>query len=180
MNAEINKQKKDLLEKMRNSNIKILDIEDSLNKIVKEKCSICRFGDGELDIILGKSIGFQEYNSKLAFMLEQILKEKQEFCLIGIPDVINDFNNITEESERFWTENMLRTRDIWLNYLRDDVEYCTSNLTRLYIRYKDKSNCGKYFSMLKSIWENRDVVICEGEQTRVGVGNDLLDNCKYV
>ena len=67
-----------------------------------------------------------------------------------------------------------------MKYLHEDMEYCTTNLTRLYIRYKDKSNCGKYFSMLKNIWQDRNVVICEGEQTRVGIGNDLLDNCKSV
>lgn len=180
MNIEENVQKKELLEQMKNSKIKILDIEKSLMKIKEKKSSICRFGDGELDIILGKDLGFQKHNPRLASMLEDILKEKQDFCLVGIPDAINNFDNITEESEEFWTKNMLRTRNIWLNYLHEDIEYCTANLTRLYIRYKDKSNCGKYFSMLKDIWNDRDVVICEGEQTRVGVGNGLLDNCKSV
>ena len=100
--------------------------------------------------------------------------------MIGIPDVINEFNNLTEESEIFWTKNMARTRKTWLKYINEDMEYVTSNLTRLYIRYKDRSNTGKYFSMLKQIWKNRDVVICEGAQTRVGVGNDLLSKCKSV
>lgn len=180
MSIDQNKQKQELLEKMQNSKIKILDIEQSLKKINDEKCSVCRFGDGELDIILGKSLGFQKYNSKLAKMLDEILGKKQNFCLVGIPDAINTFENITEESEIFWTKNMIRTRDIWLKYLHEDMVYGTANLTRLYIRYKDKSNCKKYFSMLQNIWKDRDVVICEGEQTRVGVGNDLLDNCKSV
>jgi len=180
MNTEENKQKQELLEQMKNSKLKILNIEQSLNKIINNKASICRFGDGELDIILGGKIGFQKYDKKLAQMLEQILKEKQDFCLIGVPDAINNFDNITEESEEFWSKNMIRTRNIWLKYLHEDMEYCTANLTRLYIRYKDKSKCGKYFSMLKSIWKNRNVVICEGEQTRVGVGNDILEECKSV
>lgn len=180
MDFEENEQKQELLEKMKNSKINILGIEQSLKKIKENKCSICRFGDGELDIILGKSLGFQQYNEKLANMLEEILKEKQDFCLVGIPDAINSFENITEESEVFWTKNMIRTRDIWLKYLHEDMQYYTANLTRLYIRYKDKSNCAKNFEMLKSIWKDRDVIICEGEQTRIGVGNDILDNCKSV
>ena len=28
--------------------------------------------------------------------------------------------------------------------------------------------------------KDRDVIICEGEKTRMGVGNDLLDNCKSI
>ena len=75
---------------------------------------------------------------------------------------------------------MERTRDTWLKYIDKDREYCTANLTRLYIRYKDKSNTGIHFSIMKEIWKDRDVLICEGEQTRVGVGNDLLEGCRSV
>lgn len=180
MNPEIINKKEKLLKEMENSKIKILGIEESINKIITERKSIARFGDGELDIILGQGLDFQEYNKELSKRLEEILRSKQDFCLIGIPDVINEFHNLTEESEEFWIKNMDRTRDTWLKYLNEDMEYITANLTRLYIRYKDKSKTGKYFSMLKQIWKNRDVIICEGEQTRVGVGNDLLSGCKSI
>ena len=171
---------KKLLEDMKNSEIKILGVEESLNKIAKEKKSICRFGDGELDIILGKSLGFQKSTPELVKKLEFILKSKQDFCFVGVPDAINDFTEITDESRSFWIENMAKVRPIWLKYLNPETEYLTANLTRLYMRYKDKSKCRKRFEMLKSIWKNRDVVICEGAQTRIGVGNDILDGCKSV
>ena len=180
MDIEILQKKEKLLKEMENSKIKILGIEESLNKIKNENMSISRFGDGELDVIIGKDLKFQEHNEKLATRLEEILTSNQNFCIIGVPDAINEFNNLTEESEAFWIRNMERTRDIWIRFLNEDMEYATANLTRLYIRHKDRSKCGKYFSILKSIWENRDVVICEGEQTRVGVGNDLLDKCKSI
>lgn len=165
---------------MEKSKIKILNIEDSINKILIERKSIARFGDGELDLILGKDLDFQAYDERLSHRLEEILRSNQDFCLIGIPDVINKFNNLTEESEIFWIKNMNRTRKIWLKYINEDMEYATANLTRLYIRYKDRSNTGKYFSMLKEIWKDRDIIVCEGAKTRVGVGNDLLDDCRSV
>ena len=43
MNIEENVQKKELLEQMKNSKIKILDIEKSLMKIKEKKSSICIF-----------------------------------------------------------------------------------------------------------------------------------------
>lgn len=174
------KTKEQLLEEMANSKIKILGIEESLKKIKNEKKSVCRFGDGEMDVILGGKIGYQKYDTKLANMLSEILKSRQEFCLIGVPLPINTFENITEDNEKFWTENMIKFRDIWLEYLSEDMIYCATNITRPYIRYKDRSMCGKYFDLLKDIWKDRDVVICEGEQTRVGVGNDLLSECKSI
>ena len=33
---------------------------------------------------------------------------------------------------------------------------------------------------MKSIWDKRDVVIIEGEQSRLGVGNNLFDNMKSI
>lgn len=180
MDEELLKMKEDLLPKMRNSKIKILNIEDSIKKIRDEKKSIARFGDGELDIIVGGEIGFQHYDKDLSKRLEDILQDKQDFCLIGVTDAINTFENLSSESETYWVKNMNKYRDVWLKYLREDVVYCSSNISRLYIRYEDRSQCWKNFAMMKEIWQNRDVVICEGEFTRLGVGNDLLENCKSI
>ncbi len=175
----IEEKKNILLKDMEKTNIKILNIEESLNLLNNGK-SIARFGDGELDIIKGKSFPFQKYNQELTKRLVEILGEKQDFCLIGIPDVINSFDNLTEESEKFWINNMYRTRKSWLEYLNSEITYCTANITRLYMRYKDKSRCKVHFEMLKNIYKGQDVIVCEGEQTRVGVGNDLLDGSKSV
>ena len=175
-----NSKEKELINKMNKSNIKILGIEESINKIKNKNLSLSRFGDGELNIIYGKNIRFQKSSPKLAEMLKHILKEEQDFCCLGIPDAINRFENLTKESKTFWINNMLKDRDKWIELLNPHTEYLTANLTRLYIRHNDKTNCEKYFDLLKSIWENKDVIICEGEQTRMGVGNDLLSNCNSI
>ena len=177
IDEDILNKKEKLLKEMKDSKIRILTTEESINKL-KEGNSISSFRDIELDIMIGKDLKIQ--NEKLANRLKEILKEKQDFCLIGIPDEINKFENLTEESENFWINNMDRTRDVWLQYLSEDMQYCTSNISRLYIRRKDRSNCGKYFSMLKDIWKDKNVLICEGNQSKIGVGNDLLDGCKSI
>ena len=33
---------------------------------------------------------------------------------------------------------------------------------------------------MKKIWDKKDVVIIEGEQSRLGIGNDLFDNMKSI
>lgn len=180
MEKSLQEMKEDLIQEMNNSKIKVLDLEASLRKLLETKKSIARFGDGELDLILGRQLKFQKLDKKLSERLEEILKSKTDKCFIGIPDALVAFENLTEESEKFWIKNMYRTRASWLKYLNNDITYCTANITRLYIRYKDKSKCGEYFDLLKKIWENREIVICEGEKTRFGVGNDLLNKCKSV
>lgn len=170
-----------LLEEMKKSPIRVLGMEEALKKIKEEKKSISRFGDGEMNIILGiKDIKFQKYTPYLSERLREILTEKQDFCYIGIPEAINNLNNLALENKAFWIKNMCNYRDTWMEFLNYDMEYIPANITRPYIRYKDRSNCGKYFELLKDIWKDRDVVICEGEQTGIGVGNDLLNQCKSV
>ena len=56
------------------SQIKVLDNDASLDFILKNNCSVARFGDGEVDIINGKSIPYQVYDSNLAEDLRHILE----------------------------------------------------------------------------------------------------------
>ena len=179
VDMDLLEEKNKLQLKMEKSEIKILNIEESIQKVQEYK-TIARVGIGELDLINGKDLQFQKYNKELAERLKKILETKQEFCLIGIPDAINTFENLTDDSEKFWINNMKDTRETWIKYVNKDMEYCTTNLTRSYIKYKDKSNAGRYFKMLRNIWKNCNIIICEGEQTRMGVGNDLFDNAKSI
>ena len=45
-----------------------------------------------------------------------------------------------------------------------------------YFPYKDKSRTADRVALIKEIWNQREVVLVEGNQTRTGYGNDLLDN----
>ena len=40
--------------------------------------------------------------------------------------------------------------------------------------------CCGYAKRLKEIWKNRDVVLLEGREARIGVGNDLFDGAKSI
>lgn len=179
IDVEIIKKKEKLLKDMKESKIDILSTEESLNKLLQGK-SIANFGDIELDFIIGNDVKFQAHNERLAEKLKEILKSTQDFCLIGIPDEINRFENLTEESENFWINNMYENRDIWIEYIHENMQYCTSNISRIYVRREDRSNCGKYFSMLKNVWADKKLLICEEEQARIGVSNDLLDGAKSI
>ena len=46
--------------------------------------------------------------------------------------------------------------------------------------YVDKSDVGNKYNNLKRIWDNKEIVIIEGEKTKIGIGNDLLSNAKSI
>lgn len=164
------------------SGFKIASPDDTIDKIVNDNCSIARFGDGEFDMICGVGMKYQKYNKELAKRLKQVLDSNEKGLLVGINNVIdleysekyNDFAN------NFWKGWLHDNKFKLLKLLSKNKQYYSSNITRFYIDYKDKSWVGDYVQNLKRIWDNQEVVIVEGEYSRLGVGNDLFDNMKSI
>ena len=44
----------------------------------------------------------------------------------------------------------------------------------------NRSEILNYVNNFKIIWDNRNILIIEGEKTRLGIGNDLFDNAKKI
>lgn len=59
----------------------------------------------------------------------------------------------------------------------DNRNYADTNMTRFYMDYVDKSECKKRIYDIKKIWKGKKVIIIEGEKTKLGVNNDLFDDC---
>ncbi|MDS7999103.1 GT-D fold domain-containing glycosyltransferase, partial [Streptococcus pneumoniae] len=53
-------------------------------------------------------------------------------------------------------------------------------ISRPYMDLKDKTTSVAHFEKLKQLWDERDILIVEGENSRSGVGNDLFDNAQSV
>ena len=71
-------------------------------------------------------------------------------------------------------------RDEIDKFLRKDYKYYDAQITRIYITRKDKRKVERYYKLWKEIWDNKKVLIVEGEKTRFGSGNNLLSNAKLV
>ncbi len=169
--------------KYHGKNPQILTNDETIEFIRDRSYSISRFGDGEFNIILGSNgLKFQELDGNLAIRLEEILKSNPSKMLIGIPRIFSEdeLDGRTDASKKWWRDYLEKTRYKWYKYLNFNQTYGASTFTRQYIAVEDKVSAGKYFKKIKSIWENRDVVIVEGVLTRLGVGNDLLENAKSV
>lgn len=67
-----------------------------------------------------------------------------------------------------------------LPFIDFDKNYCSSLIARAFSPYKDKSRSKEEFDNLKRIWDKRDIVVIEGENTRLGADNDLLSNAESV
>src|SRR5690606_32545598 len=138
---------------------KVEDLDSTIDKLLEGKYSIVRFGDGELKLMYGESIKFQDSSDELGQRLRNIISENADRLLIGVPDVFTSLKQYGRNSRIYWMKDLARTRNKWLALLSDKYTYYNSFITRPYMIYKNKSNSEAIFAKLKLIWNDRDVVI---------------------
>lgn len=157
---------------------RVQSIKNSISEIVTNKCSVSRYGDGEMDIIVGKSQPFQMFNEELSRRLNDVLTSNVPGHMVCIPDAFGSIEEYRPESQAFWKGHLRKHRLDWYKRLKIFRIYGNTHMTRCYNMYADKSKAGDWFAMLKEVWEQRDVVMVEGEKSRLGVGNDLFENAR--
>ena len=132
-------------------------------------------------MIFGKSIDFQDYNEDLSKKLLNVLNSKEENLLVGIAlhykqKDIKRFNH----GARMYYKSFAKDNKFQLAGILKNKQYFSSSITRFYSIFKSKKKVPEYIEKLKKIWDKKDVVIIEGEKTRLGVGNNLFDNMNSI
>ncbi|WP_321332111.1 SP_1767 family glycosyltransferase [uncultured Bacteroides sp.] len=158
----------------------VASIDQTIEKIIKDHCSISRYGDGEMLLTECKSIGFQKGNPILAKRLIEILTSENEKHLIGISDAFTNLNRYNRKARRFWRTHFYIYGSLWDKYLSTNHLYYNTFVTRPYMDFASKESCKQWFDSLKQIWHERDIVFIEGEKSRLGIGNDLFNNAKSI
>ena len=162
----------------------IISDEKTVDKIVDEKYSLCRYGDGEIKWMLGiKQKSFQNDNDDLRRKLLEILCEPNNSkVLIAIPLALNNLNDLTISASSYWMRFIVKYHKRWESIISKEKEYSNTNITRPYMDYKNKNHniMKNKFENLKCIWNDRNVIIVEGKYSRLGVTNDLFKNTKSI
>ena len=159
---------------------RIASAEVTVEKLISDRASIVRFGDGEFSIMSGASRqGFQRQDDKLAKRLREVIKAEGDNLLVAIANNYGSLSQYTDSKKneiRFYmTDEVRRSHNQFLDMNR---LYYDAYMTTPYLMYADRDSeaPGQRYDRVRKIWEGRHVVIVEGELTRFGVGSDLLDN----
>lgn len=187
LNANINNVKYEICDPKKNVNFfypQIVSCEETVNKIINERKSIARFGDGEFSImenILRQT--FQRLDDHLAVRLAEVVRSDDPRILIAIANNYGDlsmYNKLGADGIRgYMTED---TRQKHEKYLSSEKVYYDAYISRPYVLFADNLTDAprKRFEHLKKIWKDRKVLVVEGSKTRMGVGNDLLDGAVQI
>ena len=172
---------KALSQKMNIPKIKFYSNEETVLLIINERKSLSRFGDGEFMWMSGESLpSFQEYSTEFAKDLSVAFKNKNTNLLVGIPYGVFDSSKCNIYAKMHWKIIQVNFLTRLLKFMDEDRVYSDASITRPYIDYKDRDYSLSIFNLLKHIWDKRDIIIVEGEKTKLGMGNNLFDNAKSI
>lgn len=153
---------------------------DTINYIIEHKCSVSRFGDAEMKVVRGMNISYQNNSDRLTIMMQTVLSQPIPNHIVCLPDVFGSLHIYNEDNRTFWRKHLAYYRSLWYENIDMQRLYYNAFMSRCYMPYNDKSDAKLCFDRLKLIWNNRSVLIVEGERSRLGYGNDLFANVKYI
>ena len=156
---------------------------ETIDRIIENKISIARFGDGEFELLYNRPIRFQNNDLKLTARLQEILISKRDNIAIGVPyffwNSVLNCNTLTKNFTRNIISKRRRSYDKFIDF---EKQYYSTEFTQLYIAYDDEVhfNMEKYFDKIRSIWANRDVTIIQGEGITREFKHDIFDNVRSI
>jgi glycosyltransferase family protein len=161
-------------------NLKILTDDQTLDEIINNNKSISRFGDGEFDIMFDRKIKFQKSDKLLSKRLKSVFISDEENLLLGVDDSLNSSFLKNFKNPTFFVNWRNSNMYNLLKVLNVNKTYASTRISRFYIDYINNDDTPEYVKKLRKVWEKKDIVIIEGEKSRLGIGNDLFNNTNSI
>lgn len=159
----------------------VATIDETMDMLLSTDCSMSRFGDGEYKVMVGGKNGFQKSDPELAVRLREVLlKCDTPGLLVCVPNVVKEMEIRSDAAKRFWQGFMADYGASWTSMLKQDGKYYNAHVTRLYMDYLKPELSKKWYERIQELWKEKDLLIVEGEKTRMGAGNDLLAGAKSI
>lgn len=138
----------------RSFQFQVLSNDETLNRVIAEKTSVSRFGDGELVLMNMQSIGFQDADFRLKERLEEIIDCVDEGIMICLTDIMLNTKGLRKETAKYCRSYTVNHKKMIEDKVpRDRVFGCT-NFTRFYADWavKDQAIMQDKVEKLKKIW----------------------------
>lgn len=159
--------------------LKIMDAQQTLEYLNKNCISFCRFGDGEIAIMNGESIAFQQYHPKLASRLRKILIANEEGILVGINYFyLNPVDNVNQYTQNFLNA-MAYQRKFLIRNCNNQMTYMDAAITQMYQNYENY-DFKQHFKLLQNLLRNRDITVVCGENVLNNIQYNALLVCNSV
>lgn len=157
----------------------IKDNNETIDALINSEASICRFGDGEFDLMANISIPFQDADTGLAERLKEIIQSNEENCLIGISQFWESSDSALDYNQDFSQIYVSKKLKFIDKYIDREKVYYTTSFNQIYI-VVDDYDFESYFNHMKEIWDNRDITIICGKGIFDKHQYNIFDNAKSI
>jgi glycosyltransferase family protein len=157
----------------------IYDESRTLNIIIKRKCSVARYGDGEIGICLGDSAAFQTHDKDLAARLRQILiDEPPANLLVCIAPHTQSCYTMTPRV-RMWAYKFIARRGASFTGLLNPARFYGSTfISRPDAFELSPPELAHLRDLWRQVWDRRDILVVTGPGSRFLLEPDLFDNVR--
>lgn len=136
-----------------------------LYRILAEKCSLCRYGDGEFEIILHRERPwFQKVDNKLAERLRTVIISKREDIIIAVADNFGMLEKYKDNAADDIRKYMVPNREKIISLLDSSYVYYDAYVSRPYIIYKDRTHADEIFCLFKRYGRIGKCCLSKGRQ----------------
>ena len=151
----------------------ILSKHESIEYILKNNCSLARFGDGEFKIMKGRVAIFQKKNKKLTQRLNEIFESHNEKIAIGIPSTCCHSSLTYAKVKDEFSRKFITT------FFGEHIEWIMESLQKdkIYIdtRFTAPDENIEYYNDISRLWKNRDITIICGDRVFKNIKNNIFD-----
>lgn len=142
--------------------LNVLSQEETLDLLAKSPKSFCRFGDGEVDILEGRDIPFQEYSPRLAEYFLKILGEKHTDLYVGINYYYyHDFDLFNSYTSDFYKVYSYKYGKYFMERCNADNVYIDGGFNQIYQSYSEYDFDG-YYDKVRNLFKDKKVVVFSG------------------
>ncbi|WP_345088832.1 GT-D fold domain-containing glycosyltransferase [Flavobacterium chungnamense] len=161
--------------------IKVMSLEATIIDLVTTNKSIARYGDAEFNVVMKKANpNYQAHDELLSQRLLEVLQSDLDNFMVAIPGPFYSMKGERMPIKYFWYTYINKNGKELFAYFNKKKVYGNAGITRFYLGQSDKRVSYKIAKLLKQLWDKKDLLLIEGELSRMGVGNDLFDNANSI
>lgn len=154
----------------------VMSVSDSLVMLRDNPKSFARYGDGEIDIMLGLDHSFQKYDPVLAEKLLALLKTKRDDIYVGINDYFHAASPyLTKISSEFFRRNVTRFRRFFLKSTNPEIQYLHASCLLGLFNKKFSGSYGEIIAARKRLFEGRKLAVVAGKNVLSKLKYDIFD-----
>lgn len=155
----------------------VCGVGETLDMLATTGMSIARFGDGEVMLMNGKGIPFQDYSRQLAERLRDVAEDPPADCAIAFSRFWWYHDRLVQPHIEEYARKLVKTHGAAIDAMAAGGRtYYDTAMTQFYQSFKPGFDFAAMFARARRIWHGKAVMLVCGESVRSKLEHDIFDN----